>query len=135
MKKHRLFIIEDNRTESLVMKLAFSGFENLEVSFFDRGEALLAALGTEPDIILLDLVLPDIHGLELIRRLRARPSSARLVVLSAQEDISVVAQVQAEGVFNYVVKSDGCLRYVKQVIEDLLVVIEATSASVPAGPR
>lgn len=51
----------------------------------DGGSGLAAALNEPPDLVLLDLQLPDIDGVEVMRRLRADPRTAgcRIVALSA----------------------------------------------------
>ena len=129
MNRHKVFIIEDNRTEAMVIRLAFSGIANLDVRYYHRAEELLAHLPEGPDIVILDLMLPDMDGLTLIRKIYATHPNVRIVVMSAQESVEVISQVQREGVYNYVVKSDSCLRYIKQVIEDLLLVIGARKAT------
>ncbi|SDK42086.1 two-component system, NtrC family, nitrogen regulation response regulator GlnG [Catalinimonas alkaloidigena] len=124
--KYKVYIIEDNRTEAMVIRLAFSGIDNIEVYYFESGQQLLdCLLESRPDIVIIDLMLPDIDGLTLLRRIRAYDQSIYTVVMSAQEDINVINAVQREGVFNYVVKSDSCLRYLKQVIENLLLLLES----------
>ncbi len=123
MDKTKVFFIEDNRTEVLVLKLAFSGVENIEVKYFTKGQDLLDSLAEKPKIIVVDLFLPDYTGMDLIKKIKAHDSSTRIVVVSAQEDVSVIAQAQREGVYNYVVKSESCLKYLRQVIEDLLIIV------------
>ncbi len=123
--QHKIFFLEDNRTQILVLKLAFSGFENVEVSYFSKGKELIEALEVTPDIAIVDLMLPDIDGLELIKTVREKSPATKIVVISAQEDVNIIAAVQKEGVFNYIVKSESSLSYLRQVIADLIAVIEA----------
>jgi two-component system, chemotaxis family, chemotaxis protein CheY len=124
MQKHKVIIVEDNKTEALALKLAFSGLKNIECIYVPDGEGLLKNLETNPSFIILDLFLPDIMGVELIKKIKQYDPTIEIVVVSAQEDISVVAKVQEEGVFNYVVKSESCLIYLKKTIENLLLVLE-----------
>lgn len=69
-----------------------------------RAVALAAEL--RPTVILQDLVLPDIDGLELVRQYRAHPATAMtpIIVLSAKEDPMVKSQAFAAGANDYVVK-------------------------------
>ncbi len=124
MKKYKLFVIEDNRTEGLLLQLALSGIEDLEVRNFDLGNKLLEALPEKPDIVIADLNLPDINGLDLIRKIRAFDENIRIVVVSAQRDMDVLAEAQAEGVYNYLMKSEACLTYLNRVIKELLIVLK-----------
>ncbi|MGK7396597.1 MAG: response regulator [Candidatus Cyclobacteriaceae bacterium M3_2C_046] len=125
MKQYKVFVIEDNKTEAMVLRLAFSGFKSLDTQYFETGEALINHLPENPDIVLLDLMLPDFHGLELIKKIKENKQDTQIIVVSAQDDIDVVAKAQDEGVFNYIVKSESCLLYIKKVIEDLLIVLNA----------
>jgi DNA-binding NtrC family response regulator len=118
----KIFVTEDNRTEGMLLQLALSEIEGLEVRVFPNAKSLLAAPAT-PDIVIVDLNLPDMSGLELIQLLRERDPDLRMVAVSAQRDIDVVAKVQALGVYNYLVKSEGCLPYLRHVIEELIIVL------------
>ncbi|MGQ0752740.1 MAG: hybrid sensor histidine kinase/response regulator [Betaproteobacteria bacterium] len=80
----RILIIEDNddTREMLRAALTLDGHEVVEGH--DGATGLAAAAAAEPDIVLIDIGLPDIDGYEVARRLRARPSNGRvpLVALS-----------------------------------------------------
>jgi CheY-like chemotaxis protein len=65
------------------------------------GRSALQELGVPPDLILLDLGLPDIRGEELLRRFRSQPATAGIpvvVVAGATDVASVVAQSRMNGV-------------------------------------
>lgn len=122
--KKSLFVIEDNRTEGMLFRLALSSIQEIEITHFPGGLVLLEALKTSnPDIILADLMLPDIDGLDLIAQIRKTSPKSRIIVVSAQTDIAAVAKVQELGVYNYLVKSEACLAYLQAVISDLLLLI------------
>lgn len=125
MKKYKIFIIEDNKTEAMIMRLAFSGLKNLDPQYFDSGNKIINSLEENPDIVICDLNLPDIYGLEIIEKVKAYNPEIEVVVISAQDDVEVISQAQDMGVFNYVVKSESCLVYIKKVIENLILVLEA----------
>jgi len=124
--KHKIFIVEDNRTESLMIQLAFSGIENIEIAYFSNGKSLLESLQKIPDIIVLDMVLPDIHGLDIIKEIKKVLPKTKVIVMSADERVGLIAEAQSEGIFNYIIKGESCLRYLKLVIEDLLIILDTT---------
>ena len=126
--KHKIFIVEDNRTEGLMMQLAFSGIENIEIAYFSNGKDLLENLHKAPDIVIVDMVLPDIHGLSIIKEIKKVQPKAKIVVMSADERAGLIAQAQSEGIFNYIVKGESCLRYLKLVMEDLLIILDVQNA-------
>ncbi|MCS6967290.1 MAG: response regulator [Cytophagales bacterium] len=119
-----LFVIEDNRTESMLLQLALSEIKNLSIKAFSTARELLQHLPERPDIILVDLILPDMSGIDLIKKIRAFDPKIRIVVVSAQRDMDLLAEVQSMGVFNYLVKSESCLTYLHQVISELVVLLQ-----------
>jgi CheY-like chemotaxis protein len=62
----------------------------------DARAALAAAENTLPDLILQDLILPDMDGLELLRRLRALPSGTELPILALSSFLSRLEEAQTD---------------------------------------
>ncbi len=80
-----ILIIEDekNINDILAFKFAKEGYKTL--SAFDGIKGLEMALGENPDIILLDVMLPGMDGFEVCRRVRDR-SNVPIIMLTARED-------------------------------------------------
>ena len=75
------------------------------VETVDNGEALLhAAAKLDPDIVILDISMPILNGLEAARRLKREGSKARIVFLTVHEDWEFVEESFAAGAVGYVVK-------------------------------
>ncbi|GAB2582711.1 response regulator transcription factor [Kribbella endophytica] len=70
----RLLVVDDEATvrELLSATLRFAGFSVTSAS--NGAEAIAAATREPPDLVLLDVMLPDVDGFEVVRRLRDRPS-------------------------------------------------------------
>ncbi|WP_439690190.1 response regulator [Curtobacterium sp. SP.BCp] len=69
------------------------------------GRAMLAAVAAEqPDLVLLDLNLPDAHGLQLVRALRTAGSAVDVIAVTAAHDARGVKNAIALGVVQYLVK-------------------------------
>lgn len=118
-----VFVIEDNRTEGMLLRMVLSEIKDIKAQIFATATDMLAKIDQYPDIAIVDLMLPDMNGLELIKHIRNKSPQTRIVVVSAQRDIELLAQIQAQGVYNYLVKSEACLVYLRHVIDDLLIVI------------
>ncbi|MFA6924382.1 MAG: response regulator [Bacteroidales bacterium] len=123
-KQRTIFLIEDNRTENILLKLSLNSFKNIKVHTFVNGHELLNSINLNPDIVIVDLNLPDIQGYELIKLIKEYSSGIYIVVVSSQKDIEVIAKTQELGIFNYIVKNEGCLKHLKTIIQDILVLID-----------
>jgi DNA-binding response OmpR family regulator len=118
--KHKVFLIEDNPTEGFLLRLALSKVENLEITHFKTGGELMEKIDERPSIAIVDLNLPDVNGLDLIKEIKKKSSNTKSIVVSAQRDVEVIATVQSEGTPYYLVKSDSVLKNLKSIVEDFL---------------
>ena len=88
----------------LRMGLSTQGYEILEAS---NGKASLDLLSQNPDLVILDLGLPDMQGLELLRMMRARNEAVPIVVLSSRGDEVGKVQALDLGADDYITKPFG----------------------------
>lgn len=88
----------------LRMGLSTQGYEILEAS---NGKASLELLAQNPDLVILDLGLPDMQGLELLRMMRARNEAVPIVVLSSRGDEVGKVQALDLGADDYITKPFG----------------------------
>jgi two-component system OmpR family response regulator len=84
-KTSKVLVVEDDQTLSGVLKYNLSKEGYTVVSAFDGAQALEVARNEKPDIILLDLMLPKLDGLEVTRILR-KESSVPILMLTAKSD-------------------------------------------------
>ncbi len=84
-KTSKVLVVEDDQTLSGVLKYNLSKAGYAVVSAFDGAQALDVARNEKPDIILLDLMLPKLDGLEVCRILR-KESSVPILMLTAKSD-------------------------------------------------
>jgi DNA-binding response OmpR family regulator len=82
--KRRILVVEDDLAilTGLSMNLTFEGYEVLQAQ--DGREGLRKALDAEPDLVVLDVMLPELNGFELLRELRGRGSLVPVVMLTAK---------------------------------------------------
>jgi diguanylate cyclase (GGDEF)-like protein/PAS domain S-box-containing protein len=102
-----VLLVEDNPGDAHLLRRMFreEGFHGMELIHVERmseAEACLSAAAV--DLVLLDLGLPDAHGLEALRRARAASPRIPLVVLSGLDDESVATQAMQEGAQDYLMK-------------------------------
>jgi two-component system, OmpR family, KDP operon response regulator KdpE len=102
----RVLVVDDEPPirKLLRMGLTAQGYQTLEAA---NGKAALDLLKEAPDLIILDLGLPDIPGLDLLRTIRARTESVPIVVLSSRSDEVGKVQALDLGADDYVTKPFG----------------------------
>jgi two-component system, OmpR family, KDP operon response regulator KdpE len=102
----RVLVIDDEPPirKLLRMGLSTQGYEILEAP---NGKTAIELLTQNPGLIILDLGLPDIQGLELLRMIRTRSEGVPIVVLSSREDEAGKVQALDLGADDYVTKPFG----------------------------
>ncbi len=79
------------------------GFEVVGVAS-SGAQALTLVKEQRPDLLLLDVYLPDLTGLEVLRRLRGAGAECDVIVISAARDLDSLRQAMRSGVYQYLVK-------------------------------
>jgi two-component system, OmpR family, KDP operon response regulator KdpE len=102
----KVLIIDDEPPirKLLRMGLSTQGYEILDAP---NGKTALALLESKPDLIILDLGLPDMQGLDLLAAIRARNESVPIVVLSSRGDEAGKVQALDLGADDYLTKPFG----------------------------
>jgi len=102
----KILVIDDEPPirKLLRMGLNTQGYDVLEAP---SGKTGLEMLGQDPDLVILDLGLPDIDGLELLRTIRSRKEGVPIVVLSSRGDEAGKVQALDLGADDYVTKPFG----------------------------
>jgi two-component system KDP operon response regulator KdpE len=102
----RVLVIDDEPPirKLLRMGLTAQGYQTLEAP---NAKTALELLGQAPDLIILDLGLPDTHGHELLRTIRARNEKVPIVVLSSRDDEAGKVEALDLGADDYLTKPFG----------------------------
>jgi diguanylate cyclase (GGDEF)-like protein len=120
----RVLLIEDNPGDVYLLRQMLSEnssfkTELINLTYMSEAEAYLAVSAV--DVILLDLGLPDVQGLDAIRRAHAVAPGIPLVVLTGLDDESVAVQALQQGAQDYLIKGQiearGLLRALRYAIE------------------
>jgi DNA-binding NarL/FixJ family response regulator len=85
-------------------------------------EALTLAQSLSPDVVLMDIEMPDMDGIETTTALRATASQSAIVILSIHDDLSTQARARAAGAVAFVEKrgrADNLLAAIRQAIKSI----------------
>lgn len=105
--KLRIALADDHHLIRSGLKLLLDSNETLSIvgEASDGASALLLVEQLQPDILLLDLAMPGMDGLECLRELKRRDLPTRVIVLSMFEDENYVLAAMSAGAQGYVQKS------------------------------
>lgn len=119
--KKKILIVEDDRSlqNALVEILAKEGYET--ISAFDGEEGLEKARSENPDLIMLDIILPKKDGYEVLGEIKKSPQKdIPVLILTNLEEINNVQQALDLGATTFMVKSDFSLKDVVEKIRENL---------------
>lgn len=102
----RILVVDDEPPIRKLLRTGL-GLEDYAVIEVATGEAALTALGDKPDLVILDLGLPDMQGLDVLRIMRERGNAIPVVILSSREDEAGKVKALDLGADDYVTKPFG----------------------------
>ena len=90
MSTIRVMLVDDHAVVRMGFKLLLEGADDIEVvAEAESGEdAIKRYVEIKPDVVVMDISMPGIGGLEAVTRLLAKDSAAKVLILSAHEDSS-----------------------------------------------
>ena len=104
-ERTRVLLVDDNPA-MLARAAAVLAATCVLVGQVQDGAAALAAAATLlPDVIVLDISMPGMSGLDVAARLREAGSRAAIVFLTVHDDVEIIEAAQAAGAIGYVVKA------------------------------
>lgn len=122
-----LLIIEDDPLILRMYQQAFSFNKNHTALIADNGlDGLAKARDQKPDAILLDIMMPEMNGLEVLKKLKADPDTQKIPViiltnLGGDKDVQVALKL---GAVKYIVKAENTP---KQVLDQVEQIIQAST--------
>lgn len=101
-----IYLVEDDPWYGQLLKHHLRLNPDFSVQLFTSGKDLLAQLYQKPNLICMDFGLPDIKGDQLLKEILSRNNSLPVIVISAQEEISVAVELLKSGARDYIIKDD-----------------------------
>ncbi len=118
----KILIIEDDALLSRMYQIVFSS-SSYEVEVAANGEiGLDKTRSFKPDLVLLDIMMPKLNGLEVLKRLKADPETKKIPVvvltnLAGSNDVQAALEL---GAVRYIVKSENKPGQVDEIVRGIL---------------
>jgi DNA-binding NarL/FixJ family response regulator len=119
MKKLRILLADDHKIVREGLKLLINSQPDMQVvgEAANGREVLVKARELKPDVVVMDLSMPELNGLQATERLKAEHPKMKVVALTAHEDESYLRQLCKVGAAGYVLKRSAGDELVKAISE------------------
>jgi DNA-binding NtrC family response regulator len=106
MTSLKIFLIEDDPFFGEALKYHLKLNPDFDVYLFKFGQECISNLYLKPDIICLDIGLPDIAGDKLLKRIQEINNKIPIIIISGQEEIEVAVNFLKSGANDYIIKNN-----------------------------
>lgn len=121
-QKKKILIVEDDGPLRKVLKdkIAHEDFSVLTAK--DGGEGLKTAIKEKPDLILLDVIMPKMNGIKMLKKLRGNiwGKTVPVLLLSNDDDPEHIRETLKDNATDYLIKSDWKLEDIIKKIKETL---------------
>lgn len=121
--KLNLLIVEDYTPQADVVAMLLSDADNhieYNIAIADNGSsAILALQENEFDVVLLDLGLPDMNGLDLLVDLKTRWPDMQVIVLTGYDDIEIAVEAMKKGASEFLIKKDDVVQNLPEIMKKI----------------
>ena len=104
MDAFKIFIVEDDLIYAKILAYHLSLNPEYETEIFKDGASLLKNLYKNPSIISLDYNLPDMSGMEILKRIREFNADIPVIIVSGQQDVLTAVDLLKMGAYDYIIK-------------------------------
>ncbi|HSP98722.1 MAG TPA: sigma-54 dependent transcriptional regulator [Candidatus Dormibacteraeota bacterium] len=137
MDQPRVLIVDDEHGVRESLRLILK--DRAALTLADSGEAALLALEQQPfDVVLLDILMPGLDGLEILERVRARSAGPQVIMLTATKTVKTAVRAMRLGAFDYVTKPfdvDELLIIVERAVQSSALMQEVSALRSEVGQR
>lgn len=103
-KSHKVLVVDDERGARMALEvpLRLSGYD--VVAATGGREAIALGQGKRFDVVLTDIYMPDLNGLEVVREFRRLSPDTKIIAVTAQGSLEIAMQAIEEGAFDFIAK-------------------------------
>jgi len=118
-KQFQVFVVEDSEWYNQLLVHTLSLNPDYQVHSYQNGKDCLSHLDKGPDVITLDYRLPDMTGIDVLRRIKNVNPDTQVIMISEQADINVVVELLKEGAYDYIVKTNDIKERLLNTVQNI----------------
>ena len=132
IENFKIFLVDDNifclnLYQQILRNLGFH-----DVRSFQNGTDCLQNLHDYPSVIFLDMDMDELHGFEVLKKIKRFDPNINVVILSGQEDMQTAVNAMKYGAFDYLIKGDEVEQKIEQVLDRIATVESMLRKSKPS---
>ncbi|TDI69699.1 MAG: sigma-54-dependent Fis family transcriptional regulator, partial [Bacteroidetes bacterium] len=117
---YRIFVVDDDEHYARMLSYRLDKNPDYSVKVFNSGEEVLKGLSEKPDLILLDIMMPGIDGIEVLTQVVSRYPGVPVIMVSAQGIIDTAVESIKLGAYDYITKGQDDLVKLDTVVKHVL---------------
>jgi len=120
-EKYSIVIIDDETEILNVLSRYLTRNPNFSVTTYSNPVSALNSMGnTKVDLVLLDIMMPQMNGLEVLEKLKAHNPEQKVIMMTAYSTLDKVLKSHKEGATNYVMKPFDSLQALEKKVLEVL---------------
>jgi len=116
----RIFVVDDDRHYARMISYHLDKNPDYNVTVFSDGQEVLEKLDDNPHLIVMDIMMPGIGGIETLTRVKERHKELPVIMVSAQGVVDTAVEAMKEGAYDYITKGRDDLNKLSIVVKNAL---------------
>jgi two-component system cell cycle response regulator len=101
---HKILTIDDSKTIRMILQRTFKPYDCVLIEAGNGEDGLKAAAEQKPDLIVLDITMPNMDGIQMLTLLRSRGDNTPVIMLTAEAGSDSVQKANHLGIADYIAK-------------------------------
>ncbi|TCO07950.1 sigma-54-dependent transcriptional regulator [Natronoflexus pectinivorans] len=115
----KVFVVEDDPLFRKIIERTLKSNEDVEVVMFSNGSDFLRQLADLPDVVTLDLGLPDFSGEDVFNQIVRFNPNIRVIIISGKDDIRTAVELLKQGAYDYITKDESTRGRLQKAIDNI----------------
>jgi len=120
MEKINVVIIDDEREILSSIERFLNRGDKYRVKTYENPVTALASIAKDTDVVLLDVMMPQMNGLDLLPKLKEKLPDVKVIIMTAYSTLDTVVNAHRKGATDYIMKPFPSLREIEKKIETVL---------------